>query len=205
MVMKKCQIHATSPITCFTVPIVGTTELNLTPDEIYKCLCAKAEVMEILGNGKTINLDFSNYNRDNSIIGEPIEEIKEEQTEVEEEEPETVEEIKLDIDNRPETVFVTGTTIVDDPEEVIEVEIGETVSTEDEETIVIEANVADNAADAVDKSEEVVTATTVALNDGGAVTSSTTEAHVPSSKTYNNNPYKTNTHNNHKKNNHKKK
>ena len=103
MVMKKCQIHATSPITCFTVPIVGTTELNLTPDEIYKCLCAKAEVMEILANGKTINLDFSNYNRDNSIIGEPIEEVKEEQTEedveVEEEEPETVEEIKLDIDN----------------------------------------------------------------------------------------------------------
>ena len=88
---------------------------------------------------------------------------------------------------------------------MIEVEVGETVSTEDEEVLVVEANVADNAADAVDKSEEVVTATTVALNDSGAVTSSTTEAYVPSSKTYNNNPYKTNTHNNHKKNNHKKK
>lgn len=72
MVIKKCQIRAISPITCFTVPIVGNTELNLTTDEIYKCLCAKAEVLEILENGKMINLNFTNYNRDNSIIGEPI-------------------------------------------------------------------------------------------------------------------------------------
>lgn len=200
MVMKKCQIHATSPITCFTVPIVGTTELNLTPDEIYKCLCAKAEVIEILGNGKTINLDFSNYNRDNSIIGEPIEEIKEEQTEVEEEEPETVEEIKLDIDNRPETVFVTGTTIVDDPEEVVEVEVGETVSIE-EETIVIKAEPSAEV-EVIEPVEEIKTAT-VAINDRGAVSSSETEDHVPSSKTYNNNNYHKN--NNYKKNNHKKK
>lgn len=201
MVMKKCQIRATSPITCFTVPIVGTTELNLSPDEIYKCLCAKAEVMEILGNGKMINLDFSNYNRDNSIIGEPIEEIKEEQTEVEEEEPETVEEIKLDIDNRPETVFVTGTTIVEDPEEVVEVEVAETVSTEDEETIVIKAEPSAEV-EVIEPVEEIKT-TTVAINDGGAVSSSETEDHVPSSKTYNNNNYHKN--NNYKKNNHKKK
>lgn len=72
---KRCQIRTTSPITCFTVPIVGTTELNLTHDEIYKCLCAKAEVIEILVDGKRIHLDFTNYNKDNywtkNPIGEP--------------------------------------------------------------------------------------------------------------------------------------
>lgn len=69
---KKCQIHAVFPITCFSVPIVGHTELNLTTDEIYQCLCAKAEVAEVLPNGKTINLDFSNYNKDNFIKKEDI-------------------------------------------------------------------------------------------------------------------------------------
>ena len=109
MVMKKCQIHAISPITCFTVPIVGTTQLNLTPDEIYNCLCAKAEVMEILANGKMINLDFTNYNRDNSIIGEPMEEVKEEPV---------------------ETVFVTGLSTELD---ATVAEVAETTCTENEE------------------------------------------------------------------------
>lgn len=71
---KKCQIRAISPITCFTVPIIGTTELNLTENEIYQCLCYNAEIMEILSNGKMVKLNFDNYNRDNSIIGEPTEE-----------------------------------------------------------------------------------------------------------------------------------
>lgn len=62
---KKCSIYAKFPITCFTVPIVGHTTLNLTPEEIYECLCARAEVSEILPNGKTVDLDFSNYNKDN--------------------------------------------------------------------------------------------------------------------------------------------
>lgn len=65
---KRCQIYASLPITCFEVPIVGETELNLTENEIYKCLCAKAQVIEILPNGKRINLDFTNYNKDNYYI-----------------------------------------------------------------------------------------------------------------------------------------
>ena len=67
MIKKKCQIHAGLPITCFEVPIIGNTELNLTPDEIYKCLCAKAEVIEILKDGSKVNLDFSNYAKDNAV------------------------------------------------------------------------------------------------------------------------------------------
>lgn len=64
---RKCQINAVYPITCFQVPIVGNTELNLTTEEIYKCLCAKAEVTEILSDGSMMSLDFSNYNK-TSII-----------------------------------------------------------------------------------------------------------------------------------------
>lgn len=65
MIVKKrrCAIHATLPITCFIVPIVGFTELELTTDEIYKCLCAKAEVTEILPNGKRVTLNFANYDK----------------------------------------------------------------------------------------------------------------------------------------------
>ena len=65
MQKKRCRIYAGLPITCFEVPIIGETELNLTPDEIYKCLCSKAEVIEILPDGSHINLDFTNYNKDN--------------------------------------------------------------------------------------------------------------------------------------------
>ena len=65
MQKKRCRIYAGLPLTCFAVPIIGETELNLTPDEIYKCLCSKAEVIEILPDGSHINLDFTNYNKDN--------------------------------------------------------------------------------------------------------------------------------------------
>lgn len=89
---RKCLIHAISPITCFTVPIIGRTELNLTDEEIYKCLCSKAEIKEILPDGKMINLDFSNYKKpiikeESLIIKESIvveEEIVENVTEVKE-------------------------------------------------------------------------------------------------------------------------
>lgn len=67
MIKKRCQIHAITPLTCFSVPIVGDTELKLTPDEIYKCICGKAEVSEILDDGTIIPLNFTNYDKDNSI------------------------------------------------------------------------------------------------------------------------------------------
>lgn len=73
MKKRRCQINAIYPITCFSVPIVGHTELNLTNDEIYKCLCAKAEVTEILDNGSMISLDFTNY--DKPVIIESVEKI----------------------------------------------------------------------------------------------------------------------------------
>ena len=69
---KNCNIYARFPITCFSVPIVGHATLNLTSEEIYKCLCARAEVYEILPNGKSINLNFSNYDKDNCEELKPV-------------------------------------------------------------------------------------------------------------------------------------
>lgn len=68
MAKKRCIIRAVFPITCFEVPIVGHTELNLTPEEIYKCLCAKAEIIEILPDGNKVHLNFTNYDKDNTVV-----------------------------------------------------------------------------------------------------------------------------------------
>lgn len=121
MITKKCQIRATTPITCFSVPIIGNTKLNLTSEEIYKCLCAKAEVLEILENGKTINLDFTNYNRDNSIIGEPI---------VTEKTSDTVTEELQEVVDTPVDITENNLSIVGETDEVI---VGDTISTEHED------------------------------------------------------------------------
>ena len=127
---KRCRIYASLPITCFEVPIVGDTELNLTENEIYKCLCAKAEVIEILPDGKRINLDFTNYNKNNyeledTITTEPvvIETIEEEPepAPVEEEKvEEPVEVIEEAVEAEP--VEETIETIEEEPVEVIEEE-----------------------------------------------------------------------------------
>lgn len=110
---KKCQIYAKFPITCFTVPIVGSTELNLTSDEIYKCLCAKAEVLEILPNGQMLNLDFTNYDKDNFV-----------KPEVAKDEPKTVlEEEKVVEEDKKETEEVSEESTEEeltDDEEVVE-------------------------------------------------------------------------------------
>lgn len=90
MEKKRCLIHANMPITCFSVPIIGHVELRLTSDEIYKCLCSKAEIQEILSNGKMINLDFTNYNTDNNKKEITTKEVAEE---VKIEEPEITEEV----------------------------------------------------------------------------------------------------------------
>ena len=110
MEKKKCHLHVTSPITCFSVPIVGDTELFLTTDEIFKCICTGAEVSEVLPGGERVRLNFSNYNRNNSIIGEPKEE------EIIVEEPVTVGHI-----TEEEPAIEAAETIATEPvEEVVE-------------------------------------------------------------------------------------
>lgn len=122
MEKRRCQINAIYPITCFTVPIVGHTELKLTTDEIYKCLCAKAEVTEILEDGKMVSLDFSNYDKpiiitDNSktvekpkkVITEPVVEPT-----VEEKELEVILEAKDEVKVEDETVVETKNETVEE-------------------------------------------------------------------------------------------
>ena len=134
MEKRRCQINAIYPITCFTVPIIGHTELKLTTDEIYKCLCAKAEVTEILEDGKMVSLDFSNYDKpiiitDNSktvekpkeVITEPVE-VKE--PTVEEKELEVILEAKDEVKVEDETVVETKN----------ETEVVEEVSTKENST-----------------------------------------------------------------------
>lgn len=128
---KRCQIYASLPITCFEVPIVGETELNLTENEIYKCLCAKAQVIEILPNGKRINLDFTNYNKDNyyipdtpaTIVNSPFV-------------GETPEPIPTPVftEPTPEPVLTVTTEVVEEDKEIIEVESIEAETVKADET-----------------------------------------------------------------------
>lgn len=122
MEKRRCQINAIYPITCFTVPIIGHTELKLTTDEIYKCLCAKAEVTEILEDGKMVSLDFSNYDKpiiitDNSkTVEKPKEVITEPVVEptVEEKELEVILEAKDEVKVEDETVVETKNETVEE-------------------------------------------------------------------------------------------
>lgn len=122
MIKKKCQINARTPVTCFSVPIIGFAQLDLTYDEIYKCLCSNTEVVEILEDGSTINLNFRNYNKDNSK-GEPIEEVK----------AAPVEEVQEEVvnDTEPSTEIIEEETTVELSDKV---EIEETVEEQIEET-----------------------------------------------------------------------
>lgn len=133
MEKRRCQINAIYPITCFTVPIIGHTELKLTTDEIYKCLCAKAEVTEILEDGKMVSLDFSNYDKpiiitDNSktvenpkeVITEPVE-AKNETEVVEPVVEPTVEEKELEVIlEAKDEVKVEDETVVETKNETVE-------------------------------------------------------------------------------------
>lgn len=126
MLKKRCQIYASLPITCFEVPIVGDTELNLTENEIYKCLCTKAEVIEILPDGRRINLDFKNYNKNNYIVEAPIVEEK----------PEPATPIKVEL--APETTTEPVEKVEEKPVESIEEKVEEEVESVEEDTEIVE-------------------------------------------------------------------
>ncbi len=65
---KQVNIFANTPITFINIPIVGTVRnITMKSEDIRKCLFAKAKVEEILPSGKTVKLDFTNYNTENVI------------------------------------------------------------------------------------------------------------------------------------------
>lgn len=66
--MKNVNIKPTTPVHgAFTQPLVSEMRnYRATEDQIYRCLIGGAFVEEILSSGKTVVLDFTNYNKDNS-------------------------------------------------------------------------------------------------------------------------------------------
>lgn len=119
---RKCQINAVQPITCFQVPIIGNTELELTTDEIYKCLCCKAEITEILPNGQMVGLDFSNYDKKIEITDNSTNEtVTNEQVKNVEESKQLSNESKVeDSEKVVDTEELSKEPTVEDTEEVIE-------------------------------------------------------------------------------------
>ena len=148
---KRVNIKAPVAIRTITPPIYGTIRnIEMTTSDILKCLCRRAIVEEILDDGSTIRLSMKNYYLDNNkpvvveipktekptvvnvvnntVVEDPrptaviIEE--EDLKEIEEPAEETVEESSDELEI--ETVFVTGTTIVEEDETPAEEPVGET-------------------------------------------------------------------------------
>lgn len=160
MVKKKCEIYASLPITCFEVPIIGHANLNLSTDEIYKCLCAKAEVTEILENGTRINLDFTNYNKDNNPVTH--------QNEVEEVPPVIKEMMEITENESVEVPeeTITNDEVESDTNDEVTIELNDKVEIQDEISEIVEEVIDDKieetvAEEAVEEPKEVPVAETV--------------------------------------------
>ena len=64
---KRVNVYAGAPVVAIKYPITGTVRsILLSTDEIRKCIFAKAKVEEILPNGRTVRLDFTNYDKVNT-------------------------------------------------------------------------------------------------------------------------------------------
>lgn len=75
--MKRVNVKAIVPVyTAFTLPFIGEKkDVEVTEDQIYRCLVSGARVEEILPDGQTIKLDFTNYNKVNSLSPIKVEEV----------------------------------------------------------------------------------------------------------------------------------
>ena len=65
--MKKVNVIANSPVHGVEItPMIGKfMNRQMTEDQIYRCLVGGAKVEEVLPNGNTVLLNFTNYNKDN--------------------------------------------------------------------------------------------------------------------------------------------
>ena len=64
--VKLVNVYPNAPITTINPPIrTRMTNVNMSVEDIRKCLIATAYVEEILSGRRTIALDFSNYNKNN--------------------------------------------------------------------------------------------------------------------------------------------
>jgi len=72
--MKVINLYTRAPITALSVPIRGTAMgLHLHVKDIFKCMCQKAVIDEVLKDGSLVRLDMANYNTNNEpVIEEAI-------------------------------------------------------------------------------------------------------------------------------------
>lgn len=64
---KTVNIYPRTPITTLNPPIRGIVRnIVKSTKEIRECIIARAVVEEVLSDGSTLILDFSNYNKDNN-------------------------------------------------------------------------------------------------------------------------------------------
>lgn len=121
---KLVNIYPTYPIVTVTPPIrCPIKNVRKTIPEIRECIIKRAEVEEILNDGTVINLDFSNYDKDNSKK-ETIEDLFKNDTPINTEKKEW-ESPKLEIKEEPDT----------------EVPVDEKVESPVEEEAVVEDNI----------------------------------------------------------------
>lgn len=76
---KIVNIYPTQPITSVNPPIRGKLMgVRRTNSDIRACIIGRARVEEVLKDGRTVPLDFTNYDKDNSIEEESpvVEEVK---------------------------------------------------------------------------------------------------------------------------------
>lgn len=68
--IKKVNVYPTRPVTGLIVPLTSPAiRVNMTTDEIYKCLTCDALVQELLPDGSIVKLNLTNYNKDNTGAG----------------------------------------------------------------------------------------------------------------------------------------
>ena len=182
---KIVNIYPTQPITSVNPPIRGKLMgVRRTNSDIRACIIGRARVEEVLKDGRTVPLDFTNYDKDNSIQEDApvVEEVKAAPAPVVAEAPAlpAFEEIKTD--NTPAPVEEDVMVIPDAVDTVEEVEVesepeAEAEEPEEEPEEVEEAEVAEeveepveeSAAEKARKAIEAVETEVVDIDDEGAM------------------------------------
>lgn len=78
---KTVNIQATIPVRTLAYPICGVIKnIEMEVGDIFKCICGRAFVDEILSDGTLVRLGMENYNKDNET--QPVEFVEEPPAEV---------------------------------------------------------------------------------------------------------------------------
>ena len=180
---KIVNIYPTQPITSVNPPIRGKLMgVRRTNSDIRACIIGRARVEEVLKDGRTVPLDFTNYDKDNSISEDApvVEEIKTAPVLAEAPSLPAVEAIEND--STPAPVEEDVMVIPDAVETVEEVEVESEPEAEAEEpeeepeeveeaevTEEVEEPVEESAAEKARKAIEAVETEVVDIDDEGAM------------------------------------